>query len=317
MLKVLLTRFIRFSVSILVLIILTFWFSVRTENIPTDNLLHSFGEYAMRVFTFDLGYSSMSGRPVIEEMKEYLTATAELSLIAGYITMMLGLFLGSVAALHRGSMRDAVITNGSIFFSSFPLFWLAQLFIAVFAANFNLIPSSDRINPLYDIPSVTGFILIDTMLQIKTMGWSPFINAAFHFILPTIALCMLPMTEVIRLTRMSMSKVMRDNYMNLAFSRGWNPNYIVLHHGLRNALPEIFKESGALIFYFATSIVIVEYAFLWPGIGTWAIESIKNNDVAAVNCCLIFGGFTFISIEHLAFLFPFLTNGNFRRESIL
>lgn len=297
MLSILLRKTTLFISSIIVLLGLTFWFHVRVRNLGDSELLYELFDYLQRIFTLDFGISNESGQLVLEMFVPAFIASMELVGISILISAAIGIFLGAYSALHKDTIIDSILTNTSIFLSAIPVFWLAQILISVISVYFDIIPSQHRISPLYDVPNVTGMILVDTLLISGKDGFSSFFNALVHFPLPVLALSILPITEVIRITRNSLYGVMRSNYIKLAFSRGYSPFYVITRHAIRNALPQIFQQSNTIIFLTFTSVIVVENAFNWPGIGTMIVEAIKNRDYNIVNIYLVFIGGLFILLN--------------------
>lgn len=283
--------------SSVILLLLTFWFYIRANQLGDQDIFLQFLIYLNRILRLDFGYSAMSSRPVTEEFYEYFIATFELSAIAIAVSVATGVIMGCFAALHRDRLVDGAITNVSILCSSIPVFWIAQVLISTLAVRFDWIPSSGRISLLYHVTPQTGFILLDSLMGDGPDRYDAFLSACTHFILPVFSLAMLPTTEIIRLVRNSLYSVMQQNYIKVAFSRGWNPMYIILRHGLKNAMPSILGQCGSVMFLAFTSVVIVENVFNWPGVGSWIIEAIRNNDVNVVNAYLVLIGFLFVVIN--------------------
>lgn len=283
--------------STTVLLCLAFWFYVRVNNIQIDeDFIKQFSLYIMKIVNNDFGISSQSRNHVFNDFVPCFIASAELVFVATVISCLLGFYLGCHAALHKERFIDKMITNVSIFFSAIPVFWIAQILISVIAVYFEYIPSQGRISSLYDIPTVTGFILYDTYLYGLKNNFDPFINACLHFILPTIAIAILPITEIIRITRNSIHKILQKNYVKLSFTRGYSPTYVIRHHVMDNALPMIYKQLSTVVFMTFTSIIIVENAFNWPGVGTLILEALKNNDYNMIHLYLLVVGFLLVSI---------------------
>jgi cationic peptide transport system permease protein len=313
MFLIILRKIILFLCSVIVLLGLTFWFHVRVKNLGDSNLFDELMIYLNRICSLDFGISSESGHKVLNEFIPAMIASSELVVISIVISAVVGLLFGSYSALHKDTILDSMVTNTSIFFSAIPVFWLAQILISVISVYFDIIPSQHRISPLYDVPNVTGLILVDTLLISGEDNFSSFFNALMHFPLPVIALSILPVTEFIRITRNSLYGVMQQNYIKIAFSRGRSPYFIILHHAIRNALPKIFQQSSSIIFLTFTSVIVVENAFNWPGIGMMIIQAIKNNDYNIVSIYLLFVGILFIflnlMLEALAEFFQYFKSG--------
>ena len=277
MFLIILRKIILFLCSVIVLLGLTFWFHVRVKNLGDSNLFDELMIYLNRICSLDFGISSESGHKVLNEFIPAMIASSELVVISIVISAV------------------------------------AQILISVISVYFDIIPSQHRISPLYDVPNVTGLILVDTLLISGEDNFSSFFNALMHFPLPVIALSILPVTEFIRITRNSLYGVMQQNYIKIAFSRGRSPYFIILHHAIRNALPKIFQQSSSIIFLTFTSVIVVENAFNWPGIGMMIIQAIKNNDYNIVSIYLLFVGILFIflnlMLEALAEFFQYFKSG--------
>lgn len=283
--------------STLVLFLLTFWFYIRANGLGAQNLFLQFMIYIDHIIRFNFGYSSQSSELVITEFFKCFEATSELVIIAMIFSLIIGYKVGCYAALHKDKPIDVAITNISIFCSSIPVFWIAQIMITIMAVYFDLIPSSGRISLLYNIQPITGFILIDTLIYSESLGFDPFFNALTHFILPVITLALLPTTEIIRIVRNSLYSVMQQNYIKIAFSRGWSSSKIISKHGIKNAFPAIITQSNSVIFLTFTSVVIIENIFNWPGIGSWIVEAFRNKDISVINAYIVLVGMLFIIIN--------------------
>lgn len=297
MISIICKKLLLLIASIIVLLALTFWFHIRVNDLGDSNLIAEFVNYLKKIISLDFGQSVQSGREVLVEFIPALCASTELVIVAIFLSLTIGLALGAYSSLHKDTIIDSIITNTSIFLSAIPVFWLAQIGISLISVYFDIIPSQNRISALYDVPPVTNFILIDTFLIHHQDHFSSFFNALMHFLLPAIALSILPITEFIRITRNALYSIMQQNYIKLAFSRGNSPFYIITHHALRNALPQIFQQSSNIIFLTFTSVIVVENAFNWPGIGTMIIEAIKNNDYNIVGAYLLIIGILFILLN--------------------
>lgn len=299
MLNIFLRKLGMLLLSTLVLLLLTFWFYIRANGLGEQNLYLQFMMYLERILRLNFGYSSQSSELVMNEFLTCIEASAELILIAMIFAVSVGFKLGCYAALHKDKLTDTAITNASIFCSSIPVFWIAQLLISSVAVYFDIIPSSGRISLLYNIQPVTGFILIDTLLYSDIMGFDPFFNALSHFILPAITLALLPTTEIIRIVRNSLYGIMQQNYIKIAFSRGWSASKIISKHGVKNAFPAIITQANSVIFLTFTSMVIIENIFNWPGVGYWIVEAFRNRDINVINAYLVLVGMMFIIINIL------------------
>lgn len=273
--------------TLLLLSFFAYWLEYELGVDEQTSLWSGYLEYLRHLFAGDLGISSLSGRPALEMIAIHFPATFELCLSALIIAFVVGVTLGTLAALNQGKPLDIVISSFSVLGSSMPVYWLALLLILIFSMTLGLLPSSGQLNLLYEIEPVTGLTLVDTLLSQDGHQLSAFYNALQHLCLPAAALALLPTTEITRLVRNSMIDVLKQNYIKAAFSRGWSPWRVITRHALRNALPPIFPMLSMQFGAVVTSAIIIEMIFEWPGLGRWLIACIMGRDYVAIQAGLL------------------------------
>jgi dipeptide transport system permease protein len=244
----------------------------------------------------DLGESLRTRTSVWAEFTTLFPATLELAFAALIIAGTLGVLAGVVAALRRGSLLDHGVMGISLVGYSMPIFWWGLILIMFFSVGLGWTPVSGRIDLLYDIPPVTGFMLIDTLLSDEE---GAFLNALHHMVLPAIVLATIPLAVIARMTRSAMLEVLREDYVRTARAKGLSPNRVVFVHGLRNALIPVLTVFGLQIGTLLAGAVLTETIFSWPGIGKWLIESIGardypvvQNGILLIACLVILVNFT-------------------------
>lgn len=236
-------------------------------------------DYISQLARGDLGESLRTRTPVWDEFTTLFPATLELTLAALLFAGTLGLIAGVVAALKRGSLFDHGVMGISLTGYSMPIFWWGLLLIMFFSVWLGWTPVSGRIDLLYDIPPVTGFMLIDTLLSDEEGAFG---NALRHLILPAIVLGTIPLAVIARMTRSAMLEVLREDYVRTARAKGLSPARVVFVHGLRNALIPVLTVFGLQVGTLLAGAVLTETIFSWPGIGKWLIESIGARDYPVV-----------------------------------
>ncbi|TBU78685.1 peptide ABC transporter permease [Pseudomonas daroniae] len=236
-------------------------------------------DYISQLARGDLGESLRTRTPVWDEFTTLFPATLELTLAALLFAGTLGLIAGVVAALKRGSLFDHGVMGISLTGYSMPIFWWGLLLIMFFSVWLGWTPVSGRIDLLYDIPPVTGFMLIDSLLSDEEGAFG---NALRHLILPAIVLGTIPLAVIARMTRSAMLEVLREDYVRTARAKGLSPARVVFVHGLRNALIPVLTVFGLQVGTLLAGAVLTETIFSWPGIGKWLIESIGARDYPVV-----------------------------------
>ena len=208
-----------------------------------------------RVVRGDLGETLLAERDVGKVIFEKIGATFQLGIIAWAFATLVGIPLGVLSAVKRGSVWDYIGRFFALFGQATPVFFLGILGILLFAVTWGWLPAGTR--PIQD----------------------PFWPAqAKALVLPTIALGWLPAATYLRLTRSAMLEVMDSEYVKLARAKGASSRTVIWRHAFRNALIPPITVSALIMVGFLEGSVVVEAVFAWPGIGRMAVESIHNND---------------------------------------
>ncbi len=232
----------------------------------------------------DFGNSIVTKRPVIDEFLTLFPATLELSLCAMIFAIVLGLPAGVLAATKRGKFLDQAVMGTALVGYSMPIFWWGLLLIMFMSGYLGLTPVSGRISLMYFFPSVTGFMLIDSLLSGQK---GAFASAVSHLILPTIVLGTIPLAVIARQTRSAMLEVLGEDYVRTARAKGLSPARVVAVHALRNALIPVITTIGLMVGSLLAGAILTETIFSWPGIGKWMVDSISRRDYPVVQSGLL------------------------------
>lgn len=242
-------------------------------------------DYVGNLLKGDLGVSVVSQRNVWDEFKALFPATLELALCAIILASVLGLIVGMIAAIRRGSIFDHGVMGLSLTGYSMPIFWWGLLLIMLFSAQLRWTPVSGRLSLLFDVPPETGFMLIDAWIAEQAnprINQGAFLDAIKHLILPSIVLATIPLAVIARMTRSSVLEVLREDYVRTARAKGLSPTRIVLVHILRNALIPVLTVIGLQVGTLMGGAVLTETIFSWPGVGKWLIDAISRRDYPVV-----------------------------------
>lgn len=255
-------------------------------------LLIQYFNYLSGILHGNLGKSLITKESVVSEFLTLFPATIELAFCATLFAIFVGLPAGIIAAIKRGTVFDHSVMSISLTGYSMPVFWWALLLMLVFSVSLGWTPVSGRIDVVYWIDDITGFMLIDTLLSDEVGAFS---SAVSHLILPSIVLGTIPMAVIARMTRSSMLEVLNEDYIRTARSKGIAPWRVILIHALRNALIPIITVIGLQVGILLSGAILTESVFAWPGIGKWLIESIGRRDypvvqggILIVACIIIF-----------------------------
>ena len=195
-----------------------------------------FWYYLQNLINGDWGVSSSSQLSLFDEISIAFPATIELISYALFVSIFVGIPLGFIGGIWHHKPFDFSVVTFSVVSYSFPVFWLAVIFITIFCLQLGYLPLSGRVNFLYDVPHSSGFILWDIITSDLPDKKDAFIDALRHLILPTTSIALVTTAIFIRFTRRSIMDEMNKGYVDAAKSRGFTTKQIFFKHGLRNSL---------------------------------------------------------------------------------
>jgi len=242
-------------------------------------LWRQFVQYEQQVASGDLGTSLVTHQSVWREFLQLFPATVELSVCAILFAVVLGLPLGVIAAVRRGTVFDYGLIGVSVIGASMPIFWWGLMAILIFSVTLGWTPVAGRIGDLYYIEPVTGFMAIDCWYSDDPGACT---SAASHLVLPAIVLGTIPLAVVARMTRSAMLEVLNEDYIRTARAKGLSEPRVVIVHALRNALIPVVTMIGLMVGTLLSGAILTETIFAWPGVGHWMVESVLRRDYPSV-----------------------------------
>ncbi|MBF0290366.1 MAG: ABC transporter permease [SAR324 cluster bacterium] len=261
-----------------------------------DPLYIQYWAYLKRILSGDLGISILTHRPIAQEVFPYLAATAELAISSLIFAFIVGVNAGIVAAWKRGSRLDYLAMLIAIAGVSVPVFWFGLMEQFVFAQKLRLLPTVGRFNVREPLQVVTNFYILDTIL---TGDWARLWDVLKHLILPSVALAMMPMAVIARMTRSSMLEVMKADYIRTARAKGISGFWVIYKHALKNAFAPILTITGILLGALLGGAILTETIFGWPGIGRYIYGAISARDYPVVQSSILIVSFVFVVINLL------------------
>lgn len=270
--------------------------SVLAEKYQTDkSYLVQYINYVKILFDGDFGISMTTQSDLGQEIMTLLPATVELSLVALFIAMTIGIPIGFLAAVKHNKAADNIILSFSMVGYSIPIFWLGLLAILIFSIQLGWLPAAGQLSLIYEIKRHTGILLFDILLSDSSYKWQAFQDATAHIILPAIVVALAPATIFVRLARTAMLEVLNTSYIRAAKAKGLNFQQLIFRHAVRNALISIIRHVGLQFANLVTLAMVTEVVFSWPGLGRWLIESIYQRDYTAIQSgLLVLSSFIFI-----------------------
>lgn len=216
----------------------------------------------------DLGKSIHQRRPVFDIVLERLPATAKLAGVGFLFSVVVGVPLGILSAVKRGSKLDLLGRMFAVLGHALPSFWIAIMLIFVIAVKMDLLPTSRD-------------------------------GGLDHYILPAIALGWASAGGQMRLVRSAMLEVLDSQYVVLARAKGVSHSGVIFKHALRNAILAPLTFAGLTLGGLISGAIITETVFAWPGLGLLAINSVTSSDYAVLQGVMIFITFFYLLVSFI------------------
>lgn len=229
------------------------------------------GEWYLRLLQGDLGTSLLLNRGVTEAILERLPITLSLTAMAFVLAVLLGVAAGVLAAMRHGRAADQGLMSLALLGLSLPEFWLGLVLIWLVAVLVPIFPAGDYVAFAKD-----------------PWQW------ARHLALPTFSLACIQMGFVARMTRSSMLEVLSQDFIRTARAKGLPEPYVVLRHGLVNAMVPIVTVMGIMVGALLGGAVVTEQVFSIPGLGRLIIGAVLSRDFPVIQ-----GGLLFLALIYL------------------
>lgn len=219
-----------------------------------------------RALTGDLGRSTVSRVPVVEELATRFPATLELTAASMLVAIVFGLLFGIAGAVWHNTPIDRVTTLVALLGICTPSFWLGLLLLLGFSVRLNWFPSAGA-------------------------------GGISHLVLPALTLGVGAAAIVARVTRSSMIDVLSDDYIRTARAKGLRQRVVVMRHAMKNAMIPVLTIMGLEFGGLLAGSVVTETVFAYPGIGQLLIRSIGNRDFPIVQGALLLFSLQFVLIN--------------------
>src|SRR5580698_9817066 len=242
-----------------------------------DQFIHYVNDLAHGNF----GNSLSTGQPVASEISSRLPASAELTFLGLFLSIIIAVPLGILAAVKQGSWIDHLCRMVATAGVSLPVFFTGLLLVYVFYFELGWSPAPiGRLDAFATAPrDITGFYLIDSLI---TGNFETFRAALSQLILPAFTLGIFSLAPIARMTRASMLAVLASAFVRTARASGLDGRTVILTYAFRNAMLPVVTTLGMVFSFLLGANVLVEKVFAWPGIGSYAVEALLASDFAPV-----------------------------------
>lgn len=211
----------------------------------------------------DLGTDWSDRQPVTRKISSRIPNTLKLGVAAWIVATLVGIPLGILSAVKRGSVWDHAGRMFAVIGITLPPFFIAIMAILLFAVHWRILPVGGTGSGTYDLKF--------WVLPVATLAWAP-------------------MAGYLRLMRSAMLEVLDSEFVKLARAKGVSNNVVIWKHAVRNSLIVPITVSALLLAGFITGTVVIEVVFAWPGLGRLAYEAVINNNINLVaGTTLVFG----------------------------
>ncbi|ECG8590838.1 glutathione ABC transporter permease GsiC [Salmonella enterica subsp. salamae] len=237
------------------------------QQLGLDKPLHvQFWHYITHVLQGDFGTSMVSRRPVSEEIASRFLPTLWLTITSMLWAVLFGMALGIAAAVWRNRWPDRIGMALAVTGISFPAFALGILLMQIFSVE---------------------------------LGWLPTVGADSwqHYILPSLTLGAAVASVMARFTRSSFVDVLGEDYMRTARAKGVSETWVVLKHGLRNAMIPVVTMMGLQFGFLLGGSIVVEKVFNWPGLGRLLVDAVEMRDYPVIQAEVLLFSLEFILIN--------------------
>ncbi len=217
----------------------------------------------------DLGDSMLDRKPVAEILYDAMGPTLQLAFFGWIFATAVGIPLGVLSAVKRGSVWDYLGRGVALLGQTLPVFWVGIMGILIFAVWLRWLP----------------------------VGTMPDEFSFKHFIMPAITLGWFSAAGYLRLTRSAMLDVMDSEYIKLARAKGVNSTMVLWKHAFRNAIIAPLTFSSLVLAGFITGAIVTETVFSWPGLGRLAFTAVDDNDFPLIVGLMLLFTFMFLVVN--------------------
>ncbi len=239
-------------------------------------LIVQFGTWLWGVVRFDFGDSLWTGQPIAHELAIRLPLSLQLALMATFVSVLIAIPLGTLAAVRQDTWVDYAVRVVSIGGLAIPSFWIGILCILFLVIYFGWGP------PLEFTP-----LWVDPWVNLQMMVW-PVVTVGYRYAAVTT-----------RMTRSTVLEVLREDYIRTAWAKGLREGVVVMRHALKNSMLPVITLIGTEFAFLIGGLVVTETVFTLNGIGRFVVEAVAHRDYPVVQALVFLIAFSFVIVNLL------------------
>jgi peptide/nickel transport system permease protein len=240
-------------------------------------------DYVKGIVQGDWGTSYRTKRPVLSDLQTALPASIELVVAGMLIALVVGLPLGLLSAHFKGRAPDLAVRIAAVASVSMPVFWLALILQIVFAQKLGWLPAAGEYDPnLYYTSPLTSYLNMPVLDALVTGNLPVLQSAVSHLVLPALVVAAYPAGLIARMVRASVLETLGETHVRMVRALGFGERAILGRYALRPAMNPIVQVTALVFAYSLANTFLVEAVFDWPGLGSYAANSLQALDTPAV-----------------------------------
>ena len=241
-----------------------------------DPLIVQFGRWLWGIVRLDFGNSLWTGQPIIHELAIRLPLSLQLALMATFVSVLIAIPLGTLAAVRQDTWVDYAVRVISIGGLAIPSFWIGILVILFLVIFFGWGPPLEFTPPW-----------VDPWVNMQMMLW-PVVTVGYRYAAVTT-----------RMTRSTVLEVLREDYIRTAWAKGLRQRAVVVRHALKNSMLPVITLVGTEFAFLIGGLVVTETVFTLNGIGRFVVEAVAHRDYPVVQALVFLIAFSFVMVNLL------------------
>ncbi len=247
------------------------------EQLGLDRpLIVQFGAWLWGILRLDFGNSLWTGQPIVHELAIRLPLSLQLALMATFVSVLIAIPLGTLAAVRQDSWVDYAVRVVSIGGLAIPSFWIGILCILFLVIYFGWGPPLEFTPPW-----------VDPWVNLQMMVW-PIVTVGYRYAAVTT-----------RMTRSTVLEVLREDYIRTAWAKGLRERAVVVRHALKNSMLPVITLVGTEFAFLIGGLVVTETVFTLNGIGRFVVEAVAHRDYPVVQALVFLIAFSFVMVNLL------------------